>query len=234
MKRRQNLFYVLVVSIVMASLVTEAVSQRRRKTNKPPAPASAPAPPPAKDLSRTVAADLIKRDSQYRSTDNQDIPVGRFWVNSLSLDSYYLEGHNIQPLEDSGILTFLKTGKTYVLWVECVVELTAKGEEAAKSWAKGSEDDLFMSLYGPAVYGLPAKPEGALFHIPVAVKELVAVTGIVFDPSHTRAQVEFTWKWVPTANAESLPKKVPSDAIRGNAAECALYDDGWRCSWRPY
>jgi len=114
-------------------------------------------------LTRTVAADLIKRDGDFRSTYNKDVPVSRFWLNSL-----------------------------------------------------------------------PAKPDGTLFHMPLAVKELVAVTGIAFDPSHTRAQVEFTWKWVPTANAKVLANKVPSDAIQAHAVLCSLYDDGWRCSWRNY
>jgi len=228
MKEHKHPIYILLICIIVSSLARDIVGQRKAKTTRASAPAV------TKVLSRAVAADLIKRDGQFRSTHNADVPIGRFWLNSLSMDSYFLEGHNIQPLEESGILTFGKTGKTYVLWVECVTQLTPKGEENAKSWLKGSDEEIYLFLYGPAQYGLPTRPDGTLFHIPLAVKELVAVTGIVFDPSHTRAQVEFTWKWVPTANAKSLPKKVPSEAIQGAASVCALYDDGWRCSLRNY
>jgi hypothetical protein len=241
MKAHGYLFCLVVLCVGMFSLEGLAASQqrRRRAPRAKPTTTSTPAPAPAtssKNLTRPVAADLIRRDGAFRSTQNADVPVGRFWLNSQSMDSAYTADHinDIHSLEGNGVLTFDKTGKTYVFWVEYTVQLTAKGEEEAKSWSKGTDEELFLFLYGPAQYGLPDRPDGTLFHIPLATKQLVEVTGITFDPSHTRAQVEFTWKWVPTANAKFLPNKAPSDAIQSAASMCALYDDGWRCSLRPY
>ena len=147
MRTRKPLVYVLAVCVIVGSLVVDVFGQQKRKTNQSSAPVA------TKILSRAVAADLIKRDGKFKSTDDGDVPIGRFWYDPNDIN-YRCD--NIQPLEEHGILTLTQTGKAVPFLREYVVQLTSDGEIAAKSWSKGTEEEMFMFLYGPARYGGPA------------------------------------------------------------------------------
>lgn len=187
-------------------------------------PAAAPSTP-SKTLTRPRAAELIKSHPDLtQSVTEVDLPTGSFWYDWRSIND--IRQTNIQPLVEAGLITFRETGKSdSVWWHEYVVEFTSDGEEAAKSWRKGTEREWVLTYQGPI--GIPS-PNVVLYHVPVAVRQFIEVTGIAFDPNGMSARVEFTWKWVPTPSAKYLPSKVPSDEPRAAMVGMQLYDDGWR------
>lgn len=71
-------------------------------------------------------------------------------------------------------------------------------------------------------------PNVTLFHVPVAERNLLQVTGIALDADGTRGHVEFTWNWAATAFARLFPKKLVSGELHAGAVRVQLYDDGWR------
>lgn len=169
-----------------------------------------------KQLSRSSAAELIRKSDVFKSTANSKVIVGTFWHDYRSQDDLgYL------PLVENGILTLKGTGKNYAVWYnEYVAELTPKGLEAAKNWTKTSEK-ITGGFFGPS-------SDVTVFHIPLAQKELVQVTGIASEANNKQAVVEFAWKWVPTSDSKLAPKKVPSGETRKGVVGVQLYDDGWR------
>jgi hypothetical protein len=99
------------------------------------------------------------------------------------------------------------------------------GEAEAKGWSKGTEREWVLQYQGPT--GITS-PDVTLYHIPVAERQLIEVTGIASEPNGMRARVEFTWKWTPTSHGKYLPNKVPSGEAHAGAVDFQLYDDGWR------
>jgi hypothetical protein len=218
MNKSRNVFCALVICVTFVSLAGDAVCQQKnRSKNKPSVPVS------TKNLSRARAAELIKIYPKFKSTFDMRIPVGRFWYDAWGIE-YALYG-DLRPLVEQGILTLTKTGQKQYSgrYIEQIVELTPKGEGDAKAWVKTSESikDELPSM-------APDSPDVTIYHIVIARKELVEVTGIATSEGGRTAQVEFTWSWAPTAQAKLLPKKVPSNALQGCTAYFQLYDDGWR------
>lgn len=60
--------------------------------------------------------------------------------------------------------------------------------------------------------------------IPVARRELIAITGIAKDG--TTADVEFTWKWTPLNEIGAA--LFSSDVQYKSSVGFRQYDDGWR------
>lgn len=217
MNKRQNVFCALLISLIVISLAGDAISQQKsRSRNKPSEPVK------TNVLSRSRAAVLIKAYPGFKFTYSRKIPVGRFWYHKL--DSSQEVYNDLRALEEQGILTFRATGEVIYSGVtkEYVVELTPKGEAEAKVWVKTAETTKGQYEIGPD------SPDVTVFRIGIAERQLIEVTGIAFAPGGTTAQVEFTWKWLPTAQAKLLPKTVPTDKPRQEAFYFRLYDDGWR------
>lgn len=227
MKARRQVFCSFVICIGIVSLDGLALSQQKRKRpqrSKPVATSGTPAATATKNLTRARAADLIRIHPSFKTTTYSDIPVGTFWYDWRSIKR--LVETNIQPLVDNGIVTFKETGGKYSVWYhQYVVEITQEGEAEAKGWVSGTEREWVLTYQGPT--GI-SSPNVTLFHIPVAERRLIQVTGIAVEPGGKSARVEFTWQWVPTTHGKFLPNKVPSDEAHGGAVECQLYDDGWR------
>jgi hypothetical protein len=213
----------------MLSLEGSALSQRKRKRSSPTTPVTTSTANPStvtssKNLTRPRAAELIKTHPSFIGTTDSDIPVGTFWFDRRDIQAFVES--NIQPLVDKGLVTFRKTGRSNAVWFhECVVEITSEGESVAKDWKKGTNREWVLKYQGPV--GI-ASPDVTLYHIAVAERRLIEVTGIATDSNGTRARVEFTWKWVPTTYGKYIVKAVPSEESHGGAVECQLYDDGWR------
>ena len=208
------------------------MSQQKRKRPQRPKPiaTSTPASSTSKNLNRGRASDLIPTHPSFKTPKVSDVPVGTFWYDYRSMRrSFGVPGlleNAIQPLVDNGIVTFKETGRSNsIWWHEYVVELTPEGEAEAKGWMKGTEREWVLGYQGPV--GI-SSPNVTLFHIPVAERKLIQVTGIAVDPGGTSARVEFTWQWVPTTHGRYLPGKVPSDEAHTGFVQCSLYDDGWR------
>jgi hypothetical protein len=70
----------------------------------------------------------------------------------------------------------------------------------------------------------PGDADRQAFRIPVARRELVAVTGI--SKLGRAADVEFTWRWVPLNEVGAA--FYSSDARYRSTASFRSYDDGWR------
>lgn len=228
MRLRRQPLWLLLICITLVSLEGFAVCQQKRKRpqrSKPASTSSSPTPTSSKTLTRSRAAELIKIHPGFKTMTDSVIPVGTFWyVSGAAMDN--LLKNNIRPLVENGIVTYRKTGRTDSVWYhEYIVEITPAGQAEASTWTKGSETEWVLEYQGPS--GIPS-PNVTLFHIPVAQRQLIEVTGIALDSGGTTARVEFTWKWVPTTHGKSLPNKVPSDEDRGGFVQCRLYDDGWR------
>jgi hypothetical protein len=212
MNRRLKLFCALVTCIAVVSLAGDAVCQQKhRRRNKPSEPIK------TNNLSRGRAADLIKAYPEFKSTFDNKILVGRIWEDGWGGNV----SSDLQLLMDEGLLTITKTGqKQFGRFTEYLVELTPKGEIEAKVWAKTTEKVDFDSL------GLVSS-NVTVYHVVVAEKQLIEVTGIAMNEGGKTGRAEFTWRWAPTAHAK-LSKQVPSDEVKECSAYFQLYDDGWR------
>lgn len=223
MKRLQHVLCVLTTGLTLTSFATEAICQQKRKVNRPAAS------PRSKVLSRVRAAELITGHADFKKDSTYDIgvPVGRFWYDWRNIKEDLLD-KTIQPLAEKGILTFTATDNSYAMWwKEYVVELRPAGEIESKTWVAATEDQKFMFLNRLAPGG-PSSPNARVFYIPVAVRQLVQVTGIAVGAGGTQAEAEFTWKWARTKRAQLLPNNLPPEQLQPSKAFCQLYDDGWR------
>jgi len=219
-----------IAALVLLCVTFSVAAQRRRTSRTKPStttsqPAAAQPAANTKTLTRPRAAELIKMHPTFKGLTEVDLPTGSFWYDWRSIGD--IRRNNIQPLVDAGLVTFRETGKSDSVWYhEYVVEFTPEGEAAAKSWRKEPDDRKWVLKYQGPVGIL--SPNVVLYNVPVAERQLIAVTGIAFDPSGMNARVEFTWKWVPTANAKYLPDQTPSDQAHGGQVAMQLYHDGWR------
>jgi len=115
-----------------------------------------------------------------------------------------------------------ETGQSYALWwKEYLVEFTPNGREAAKSWIATSEKSPAAGIFGGP------SSQATVYRVPLAKRELVAVSGIVTEENKNGAEVKFDWQWVPTPQAKAL-SMVPPNETRHGLALFRLYDDGWR------
>jgi hypothetical protein len=217
MNKRQITLCALVIWMTVGALAGDAGGrQKSRRKQKPTEVVK------TTTLTRPRAAEIIKAYPAFKSTYNSNkIPVGRVWYDHRIIkDPLFNELAN---LEEQRLLTISETGKFYTsVWKEYLVELTPRGEAEVKTWIKTSEKPKELAQL------VPDSPDATVFRIALATKELIEVTGIASDPSGKVARVEFTWKWTPTAQADLLPERVPSDEPREAALMFQLYDDGWR------
>lgn len=84
--------------------------------------------------------------------------------------------------------------------------------------------DTFQALMSPADIGKQ------YFSIPAATRELVAVTGI--SKQGNIADVDFTWKWVPSNEVGSAIYS--GDLQYKSTTSFRDYDDGWRLVESPF
>jgi hypothetical protein len=129
------------------------------------------------ELSRSRAADIIKRYPEFKSTFDSKVLVGHIWEDGMSgddLDSFRYAGE-LDSLVDQGILTIIKTGQTqYGRYVEHLTELTPKGELEAKKWVK-TEEKIHDFINGPTA------PSVTVYRMVLAERQLIGVTGIAID-----------------------------------------------------
>ena len=71
---------------------------------------------------------------------------------------------------------------------------------------------------------VPEDRDKSAFNVPVARRELLAITGI--SKQGNVADVEFTWRWVPLNEFGSA--LYSSDLHYASAVGFRFYDDGWR------
>lgn len=181
-----------------------------------------PTPTKTDTLSRSVAADILKKHDKLKQTQSVDVPVGKFWLDYRMVDRGYFK--KIQPLADKGFLTYGKTGvQKNSWWHEYFVNLSPEGEVEMKSWVKS---DSKNPSYDRFWWG--ESPDCTIYLIITEEKKLVEITGIAFQPIDNSARVEFTWKWLTTEKGKSFFGKNQSDEIYNGTAHFQLYDDGWR------
>jgi hypothetical protein len=217
MDRRLNVFCALVICIAVVSIAGDAVGQqKKRRRNKPSEPVK------TNDLSRGRAAEMIKAHPEFNSTIDLRVLVGLVWEDGRG-DLFI---GDLKLLVDQGIVTMKETGNgKYGRYIEHLVELTPKGEIEAKAWEKTTVEERFDSI------GL-VKSTVTVYHVVIAQKQLIEITGIAVSEGGKNARVEFTWRWAPTAHAR-LSKRVPSNKLQECEAYFQLYDDGWRIV-RPF
>lgn len=211
MNRRLNVFCALLICIAVVSLAGAVSQQKSRRRNKPTEPVR------TNHLSRGRAAEIIKAHPKFKSTDDLKILVGLVWEDR---GGDFFIGDLELPV-DQGIVTMKKTGQVkYGRYIEHLVELTPKGEIEAKAWEKTTQEERFDSL------GLVTS-NVTVYRVVIAEKQLIEVTGVAISEGGKTAQVEYKWRWEPTAHAK-LSKRVPSNTVKECAADFQLYDDGWR------
>jgi hypothetical protein len=151
-------------------------------------------------LSRRLAADLIAASDTFRATQTFQMRTG-ILSNKDYLSPDYLS------LQRHGWISGSKAACPPSFDPPCLdVTLTPAGVDA------------FQNLISP---GEAAKQS---FTIPVARRELIAVTGI--SKQSNVASVEFTWRWQPL-NEVGAAIYSSDQRYRSNAA-FRSYDDGWR------
>jgi hypothetical protein len=175
-------------------------------------------------LSRSAAADLIRRSEKFKSVEvvqfvvngNQTFPV-------LNIIPNIAEGKLYIALQSLGYINVKRdsAGLTHI-------ELSDKGNQAVSSGKWKSSAGGYWQF---------------IVEVPVVRPEFVEVTGITTGEKEARA--EFTWKKVLTEDGQQLqkngmtfdpandPSGMKAYSFRLNtplpgAALFALYDDGWR------
>ena len=181
------------------------------------------------DLSRSRAADLIKEHKEFTATLDEHVPVGNVWWDWRNVN-----GGTLKTLQDFGILTYRESGQMSGYWSkEYLVALTPHGKELSTAWTAtkekmpsgGAVDTLCWTVFG---HGEPChQPNGIVYLAVLARKKITEVTGITADAGGKESAADFTWEWVPTADANGFPGTVTSGVHKGEAA-FQLYDDGWR------
>ena len=91
----------------------------------------------------------------------------------------------------------------------CDLIFTKQGNQESSQWTKVRQ------------------PWGTEWEIPIANRELIAVTGLIEgNPEGKVVQAEFSWKWVPNNIGQKL-QMVDAQTYTSSAL-FRLYDDGWR------
>ena len=152
-------------------------------------------------LTRRLAADLIATADTFRAAQAFQMRTGTF-SNKDYLSPEYL------ALQRRGWISATKTTcpPTFDPPPCLDVILTPAGVDA------------FQSLI------TSAQAEQPEFTLPVAKRQLVAITGIAKQGN--AADVEFTWRWIPLNEVGAA--LYPSDQRFRSLAAFRNYDDGWR------
>jgi hypothetical protein len=152
-------------------------------------------------LTRRLAADLIATSNTFRATQSFQMTVG-IVSNADYLSTEYL-------------------AQQHHGWISATQARCPSDVSPPPCW------DVALSPAGVDTFR-PLIPPGdsdkQAFRIPVARRELVAVTGI--SKLGRVADVEFTWRWVPL---NEVGAAVYSGDVRyRSTATFHAYDDGWR------
>jgi hypothetical protein len=152
-------------------------------------------------LTRRLAADLIATSNTFRATQSFQMTTG-IVSNADYLSTEYL------ALQHHG-------------WISATQARCPSDVSPPPCW------DVLLSPAGVDTFR-PLIPPGdsdkQAFRIPVARRELVAVTGI--SKLGRVADVEFSWRWVPVNEVGAAIYS--SDVRFRSTAAFHAYDDGWR------
>jgi hypothetical protein len=151
-------------------------------------------------LTRRLAADLIATSNTFRATQSFQMTTG-IVSNADYLSAEYL------ALQHHGWISATQA--------RCPPDVSPPCWDVALSPAGV---DTFRPLIAPS------DSDKQAFRIPVARRELVAVTGI--SKLGRVADVEFSWRWIPVNEVGAAIYS--SDARYRSTATFHAYDDGWR------
>jgi hypothetical protein len=152
-------------------------------------------------LTRRLAADLIAASNTFRAAQSFQVTIGVV-SNADYLSSEYL------ALQHHGWI--------FATQAHCPADITPP-----PCWEVALSPAGVDTLRPLIAAGDTDKQT---FHIPVAKRELVAVTGI--SKLGRVADVEFTWRWVPVNEVGAAIYS--SDVRYRSTATFHAYDDGWR------
>jgi hypothetical protein len=152
-------------------------------------------------LSRRLAADLIAASDSFKSTQQFTLQTG-----ILSNKDYVSPEYLV--LQHHG-------------WISAITARCTTGLTPPPCW------DVLLTPSGvDTVHAIVSSEDAAkpTFAIPVARRELVAITGI--SKQGNEAEVDFTWKWVPLNEIGAALYTV--DVQYKSTVGFRDYDDGWR------
>jgi hypothetical protein len=152
-------------------------------------------------LSRRLAADLIAASDSFRSTQQYTLQTGLLSNKDFVSPEYLVLQHHG--------------------WIAATTARCTPGLIPPPCW------DVQLTPLGVDAVHAIVSPEDAAkpsFAIPVARRELVAVTGI--SKQGNEAGVDFTWKWVPLNEIGAALYTV--DVQYKSTVGFRDYDDGWR------
>ncbi|MGA2483552.1 MAG: hypothetical protein ABSF92_10600 [Candidatus Acidiferrales bacterium] len=192
----------------------------------------------SKSLTRSHAAELIGRSSDFNKPKTVEFLTGSVWDNSGG--TYYpylgkldtnLKAAPYPELQSAGIIEISRSEPTPTrqspvppcfsedcsrvssMWK---VSLTKDGVSQSNSWTH-------QTLRVPIGVFKGAVAEDWV--VPVAKSEIVEVTGIAAGETG-QAQADFTWKWRPI---DKIGQAINLNSqIFKASANLRLYDDGWR------
>jgi len=152
-------------------------------------------------LTRRLAADLIATSNTFRATQSFQMTTG-IVSNADYLSTEYL------ALQHHG-------------WISATQARCPADISPPPCW------DVALSPAGVDTFRPlipPSDSDKQAFRIPVARRELVAVTGI--SKLGRVADVEFSWRWIPVNEVGAAIYS--SDVRYRSTAAFHAYDDGWR------
>jgi hypothetical protein len=152
-------------------------------------------------LTRRLAADLIATSNTFRATQSFQMTTG-IVSNADYLSTEYL------AVQHHG-------------WISATQARCPPDISPPPCW------DVTLSPAGVDTFRpliAPGDSDKQAFRIPVARRELVAVTGI--SKLGRVADVEFTWRWIPLNEVGAAIYS--SDVRYRSTASFHAYDDGWR------
>jgi hypothetical protein len=152
-------------------------------------------------LTRRLAADLIAASDTFRAPQQFQLRTG-IVSNTDYVSPNYL------PLQHHGWISATQ--------VRCLPDLAPP-----PCWDVALTPDGVDTLQSLIAPGAAEKDS---FNIPVARRELVAITGIAKQGNV--ADVEFTWKWLPLNEVGAA--LYAGDLHYRSTASFRCYDDGWR------
>jgi hypothetical protein len=152
-------------------------------------------------LSRRLAADLIAASDSFKSTQHYTLQTGLLSNKDYVSPEYLVLQHHG--------------------WISATTTRCTPGLTPPPCW------DVLLTPLGVDTVHAIVSPEDAAkpsFAIPVARRELVAITSI--SKQGNEADVDFTWKWVPLNEIGAALYTV--DVQYKSTVGFRNYDDGWR------
>lgn len=152
-------------------------------------------------LTRRLATDLISASSAFKTPQQFSLQTGIVTNKDYASPEYLV-------LQQHG-------------WISASTARCSPGVAAPPCW------DVLLTPSGVETVRSLVPAEGTdktLFSIPVARRELIAVTGI--SKQGSVADVDFTWRWVPMNEVGAA--LYSSDLRYSSTVGFRDYDDGWR------